>query len=191
MKCIICKHNFISDKWHPNQKTCAKKSCKQALAIKRTSTNDCIDCGQKINFKYRRCQTCYLKYNKEKNNSNYREGRYCDNPNKCIECNTIISKEHKRCKSCAKLGKLHPNYIHGRGYEPYSLDFNPKLRENIRIRDNNCCVVCGMNKKEHYKKYNRNLEIHHIDHNRNNCEYSNLETRCKKCNIQDNKRRQQ
>jgi len=50
----------------------------------------------------------------------------------------------------------------------------------------NKCQRCGMTNKEHLKKYNCNLEIHHKDHNRNNCKKSNLETLCKKCNIRDN-----
>jgi hypothetical protein len=188
-KCIICKKKFIPDKWHPNQRTCASKSCKKELDLQRTHINKCIDCKKEIHIKYKRCQKCYLKYNKGKNNSNYKKGRYCDNPNRCIGCNIPIGKEHIRCKSCARTGNLHPNYINGNSYEPYSLDFNPKLREKIRNRDGNKCVVCGMTKKEHFRKYNRNLEVHHKDHIKVNCNEDNLETRCKLCNIRDNKRR--
>jgi len=68
----------------------------------------------------------------------------------------------------------------------YPQKFNELLRNKIRSKDGNKCKLCGMTKKEHFKKYNRNLEVHHKDHDRNNCKESNLETRCKQCNIRDN-----
>lgn len=43
-----------------------------------------------------------------------------------------------------------------------------------------------MTKKEHYKKYHRDIEVHHKDHVKTNCNEDNLETRCKKCNVADN-----
>jgi hypothetical protein len=38
-----------------------------------------------------------------------------------------------------------------------------------------------------FKKYNRSLEVHHIDHCPDNCDKSNLITLCKKCNMKANK----
>jgi hypothetical protein len=147
----------------------------------------CLDCNKIINYRNTRCKKCYLKYNTGKNNSNYKNGRWSDNPIKCVNCKKPISIGHIRCKSCARIGKLHPNYIRGDGYAPYALEFNPKLREQIRNRDGNKCKRCGMTKQKHYKKYHRNLEVHHKDHNRMNCNPKNLETLCKKCNNGDNK----
>jgi 5-methylcytosine-specific restriction endonuclease McrA len=82
-------------------------------------------------------------------------------------------------------GKNHPQYKDGKGTEPYSSKFTIKLREEIRQRDHNKCVICGMTKKEHFKKYGRNLEVHHKNRNRKDCKKNNLFTTCKPCNIKE------
>ena len=53
--------------------------------------------------------------------------------------------------------------------------------DKVLKRDNATCVVCGMTQKEHYDKYNRNIEMHHIDCNKDNCEEKNLQVLCKAC----------
>jgi hypothetical protein len=109
--------------------------------------------------------------------------------NRTCACGKKLSEtsDSLRCKSCANKGILNPGYIDGKSKSKYSNEFTTKLRESIRKRDGNKCVICGMTKKQHFDKYNRNLEVHHKDHNRDNCKENNLETRCKKCNIEDNK----
>lgn len=135
----------------------------------------------------------------------------------CIDCNKKISRGSKlgRCKSCSKKGKQHPNFgkigywrnkknpaqskrtkgknapnwIDGRSYKKYPIKFNDKLRNIIRKRDNYICQNCGMTKQKHFKIYERNLHIHHIDYNRNNCRYNNLITLCFGCNIRANTNR--
>jgi hypothetical protein len=82
-------------------------------------------------------------------------------------------------------GKNNVNYIHGQGYEPYTKDFK-LLREEILERDNFKCQGCGLTQDEHIIKYKRNIEVHHIDHNRHNCKPENLITLCKQCNINAN-----
>jgi hypothetical protein len=160
-------------------------------------------CGKEINmntFLYgnKQCHSCarknYLKlhssFGSGKNNSRYIDGRtnktyYCKECKKEISTNSGVYGKG-RCKSCANKGKNHPNYKNGKGRAPYSMEFTPKLKEFIRQRDGNKCLRCGMTKKEHLKKYNCNLDVHHKDHDRDNCKKSNLETLCKKCNIKDN-----
>ena len=78
-----------------------------------------------------------------------------DNGIRCRTCNNKFQSNDKNGR-----------WIDGRSYEHYPKDFTLKLRERIRVRDNNKCVICGMTKKEHFKKYNRNLEVHHKDHNK-------------------------
>jgi hypothetical protein len=36
------------------------------------------------------------------------------------------------------------------------------------------------------KKYNRDIEVHHIEYDRENCKENNLITLCHKCNIEAN-----
>jgi len=43
-----------------------------------------------------------------------------------------------------------------------------------------------MTQKEHYEKYKRNIEVHHVDYNRFNCKENNLITLCKTDNIKAN-----
>jgi 5-methylcytosine-specific restriction endonuclease McrA len=83
-------------------------------------------------------------------------------------------------------GKNHHNYIHGLSKSSYSADFTPTLKKSIKKRDNYKCQLCGMTQEEHFKKYNSDIEIHHIDYNTFNCDKSNLITLCKKCNITAN-----
>jgi len=139
-------------------------------------------------------------------NSNYRHGETLKK-HFCKDCKIKeISYDNwfygnKRCKSCeikrrikegtfcgSKRGKEHSSYINGKGYEPYSLEFTEKLKELIRKRDNYQCQGedCSMTEEEHLIVYGRVLEIHHIDHNKQNCDKSNLITLCKQCNIRAN-----
>jgi len=51
----------------------------------------------------------------------------------------------------------------------------------VMQRDKERCVSCGMTKIQHYKKYNRNIDMHHIDLDKNNHKKSNLQVLCKSC----------
>jgi hypothetical protein len=68
----------------------------------------------------------------------------------------------------------------------YPTEFTSILRKKIRERDNYTCQCCGMSQEQHFKKYNRDLEVHHIDHDRMNCSKDNLITLCKQCNLNAN-----
>ena len=76
-------------------------------------------------------------------------------------------------------GKGNPNYIDGRGNEPYTLEFNKQLKAIIRRRDGYKCQKCGCPEIEN----NRRLDIHHIDYRKDNCIPTNLISLCFKCNI--------
>ena len=83
-------------------------------------------------------------------------------------------------------GKNNPNYIHGQGYLPYSKEFTDKLKEQIHKRDNYECQYCGMTQEEHFKKYGKDIQVHHIDYDKFKCNEDNLITLCVKCNIRAN-----
>ena len=107
--------------------------------------------------------------------------------------NGMFKKSYWLGKKRPKLSKQmlgnKRNYIHGKGYEPYSIKFNNKLKESIHKRDNYTCQNCGMTRKEHFKQYNRKLDVHHINYNKKNCKEDNLITLCKKCNLRANSNR--
>lgn len=103
--------------------------------------------------------------------------------------NTMIKKginKGKNNSSYGKYGKKAFHYIHGKSKEPYSMEFNDKLKTNIRDRDNHICQLCNISEKKYREKYYRNLDIHHIDYDKQNNEKTNLITLCNSCNIKAN-----
>jgi 5-methylcytosine-specific restriction endonuclease McrA len=89
------------------------------------------------------------------------------------------------------IGEGNPNWLGGISDNGYYWKFNEELKESIRNRDSNKCKECGLNKEDHYLKYNENLHVHHIDYNKDNCNEDNLITLCLKCNISANYNREQ
>ncbi len=79
-------------------------------------------------------------------------------------------------------GKGNPNWQGGISFEPYSIEFNNKLKEQIRKRDNYTCQLCSRKQKD----YDRKLAVHHIDYDKLNCKEENLVTLCQSCHIKTN-----
>lgn len=79
------------------------------------------------------------------------------------------------CKERNVKGKNSPGYIDGR--KKAALE----LKESIRKRDNYICQDCGVSQKEHEKKYNRILDVHHIDGDDTNNDPKNMITLCRSC----------
>lgn len=104
------------------------------------------------------------------------------------------SEESKRKMSIIKLGKKmgeeHPNWLGGKSFEPYTIDFNRSFKEAIRKRDNYSCLLCNLFEDDSLKLYNRVLVIHHIDYNKKNTFPQNCCTLCIRCNILINKDRE-
>jgi hypothetical protein len=157
-----------------------------------TKLRYCLDCHKKLTNHSRTtyCKKCIEQYKiypsrKGKNSYSWKGGL----PH-CKDCKKELKDySNKRCQSCylkTIKGKNHPCYINGRSNEPYPLEFNQTLREYVRKRDNYKCQKCGITKEEHIKKYNKTLEIHHIDYYKYNCKENNLITCCLSCNIKAN-----
>lgn len=87
-----------------------------------------------------------------------------------------ISKSRKgKC-----LGDEHHNWNGGTSFEPYGVEFNKELKEQIRKRDNFTCQRCK-------KLQNKRLQpIHHIDYNKKNNNQENLITLCRSCHMKTN-----
>lgn len=83
-----------------------------------------------------------------------------------------------------KIGPLASNWIDGRSFKPYSVEFNAKLKEKIKARDGYICKLCGIKKEE------STLSIHHIDYNKENNDDYNLVTLCLRCNSKVNRNRE-
>lgn len=143
----------------------------------------CNNCDKVISYTATRCQSCYLQILKKRLKAN-KKGKPC-----CIDCGKELSsyaKKIKRCKSCASKGENNPNYIHGKGREPYPLYFNNKLKEKIKQRDDYICQLCNITEEEHLIVFGIVLSVHHIDYDKANCDEDNLITLCQNCNLRAN-----
>lgn len=68
-----------------------------------------------------------------------------------------------------------PRWMGGISFESYGIDFNKKLKNTIKERDNYECQDLNCEGKS------KKLNIHHIDYNKKNCHPDNLITLCNSC----------
>jgi len=62
------------------------------------------------------------------------------------------------------IGEASTSYINGNSTLPYGHEFTRAFKKLLRARDGYKCQRCGKTRKQNW----RALEIHHIDHNKNN-----------------------
>ncbi len=79
-----------------------------------------------------------------------------------------------------QAGKNHYNWQGGISFEPYGVEFNNELKEQIRERDRYRCQQCF----RHQDELGRKLDIHHIDFNKKNNDPNNLISLCRNCHAQ-------
>ncbi|KKK89456.1 hypothetical protein LCGC14_2732910 [marine sediment metagenome] len=96
-----------------------------------------------------------------------------------------FSDEAKEKMRLAKVGKCsgedNSNWKGGKSFYIYPKEFNLKLKEEVKERDEHKCQVCAKPKGI--------LGVHHIDYDKNNNIMDNLLTVCRKCNGLLNKNR--
>jgi len=148
--------------------------------------NYCVDCGKEINRKAIRCRSCSKRGDK---NPSFGRGYFIKDyelPNETsfkkghIPWNKGLTKKiDKRLKIVSEKvsGEKNGSWKGGTSKEPYSFDFNNKLKEQIKQRDNYICQNC--NSKE-------NLQVHHIDYNKKNSDLDNLIVLCSGCHSKTN-----
>jgi len=139
-----------------------------------------------------------------KNNSRYIDGRTSERVF-CVDCGKRISCAATRCKPCSiiyiklngifkgknngmygKRGKKAPSWNGGSSFYPYNIQWRATLKEKIRNRDKNTCVLCNTSNYKHLKNFNHQLHVHHIDYDKNNCRKDNLITLCQRCHAKTN-----
>lgn len=101
-----------------------------------------------------------------------------------------LSEEHKKkvsntLKKFYENKENHPRWIGGKSFELYGVEFNNKLKETIRQRDNYQCKLCGISQILLKTK----LSIHHIDYDKKNNLEGNLISLCCKCHPMTNTNR--
>ena len=70
----------------------------------------------------------------------------------------------------------------------YPKEWNDELKYSIRKRDDYRCQRpdCTMTQEEHLIVYGRDLDVHHIDYNKQNCSKTNLISLCIGCHTRTN-----
>lgn len=95
-----------------------------------------------------------------------------------------LSEETKKKMSLSQKRRFLKEKSHfwkgGISFEPYSIEFNNNLKNQIRERDGFRCQECFRNQNELKKK----LAIHHIDFNKKNNNPINLISLCGSCHAQ-------
>lgn len=132
----------------------------------------CLDCHKEITrgSVSGRCLSCAKK-------------EFFKNP----ENNPFYEKKHTK-ETKSKLSLSHGGS--GIPYEnsEYNESFNEKLRNEIRERDSYICQNsdCFMTQEEHFIRYGKDLEVHHIDYDKKNSNENNLITLCRPCHVRTN-----
>jgi hypothetical protein len=143
-----------------------------------------MDCGKEVRHAGSRCRKCYAKTQKT--------GKMYP----CAQCESPVYKTegHLRCakrtkgvfcdRVCFSLfyhGKNNPQYKHGNSYNPYPKEFR-RIRRSVLKRDGIKCFLCGTEKAPIRPGHVRtNLDVHHIDWDKENNDITNLVTLCLKC----------
>ncbi len=96
-----------------------------------------------------------------------------------------------KCAWEGRRGKENSQWQGGKSFEPYTLEFNEKLKEMVRKRDRYRCQECFRHQNELYYKTGRKyrLYIHHINYDKHNNDLSNLISLCINCHAQTNFKR--
>ena len=110
-----------------------------------------------------------------------------ESPNTTVNSLKLKQEFSKRMRenNPTKGKENHTNWKGGISFEPYSIEFDNKLKEKIRKRDNYTCQEC-----KEIQPPGHNFAIHHIDYNKKNSVETNLITLCRSCHSQTNYRRE-
>ena len=178
-----CRGNYLNKKIEVKCNICGKMFKRKPSKI----------INRKHHFCSKKCNMVWLKKN------NYKGGK---KESKCSYCSKKIVQYPYQIKR-AKLhfcngqcqgkffvtlykglykGENSPSWQGGKSFEPYGLDFNKKLKGQIRKRDNYTCQECYQTEKD----LGYILRIHHIDYNKKNNNPTNLIGLCKSCHAQTN-----
>jgi len=214
--CKLCGKEFSVKKSvikNGGGKFCSKKCYGKWNSINRAGKNSpfwaggklkrlCKNCGKEFE-KYRGifCSVaCRHKGMSGKNSPTWNGGEVkC----KCKNCGKVFSLMPSLLKSgqgvfCSRkcmgewnskyrIGENSYNWLGGKSFEPYGIEFNKKLKEQIRKRDNYTCQECGIKQTELKTK----LSIHHIDYDKKNNNPNNLIALCTSCHMKTNYKRKQ
>jgi len=170
--CLVCNKKFYVSLY----KSKKRKYCSLSCAVIGNTKKELIEC--KV------CEKEFYIIPSRKKRSKS-AGQYCsvECRNKSLDYIKNLTKANRlawkegRKKSTTKKGKDHHWWKGGIARLPYPWDFNEELKDLIRKRDNYKCQDCRAPQEEFTKK----LDVHHIDHDKNNNDPKNLLTLCHSC----------
>lgn len=180
---INAKHHFCNQECHYNYR---RKISKNKKLI-------CKECGKEFIVRLSRYKNTNVGYCSRKCSGK----AYSDSKRttfKCRQCGKLCSRiiTHKiknkinfcsnKCKYEFRVGENSSTWQGGIAFLPYPYEFNNKLREQIRKRDNHTCQECGFTQDQ----LGYTLPVHHIDYNKKNNNPKNLISLCKNCHAQTN-----
>lgn len=179
-RCFSCRIEFSKGQnaaHFQNAKIEAKcDNCKRIITIYKYTLK-----RNKRHFCSKKCNNKYY--------SGYNAVRWKGGLPKCKDCGKEIWYINKRCRICDNKfhsGNNHWAWKGGISNNPYSFDFNDRLKEEINKRDNYICQICKITEEEHLIVYGQPLCIHHIDYNKLNSKENNLIALCHSCHTRTN-----
>ena len=89
--------------------------------------------------------------------------------------NLAASHKNRKASSYFPKGEKNPNWKGGISNENYPGAFNKTIKDKIRDRDANSCVVCK------YEQHGKAGVVHHLNANKNDNVESNLIFLCRRC----------
>ncbi len=192
--CIVCGAEF-KDKAGGEKKYCSRECYYKTLKGKQTTNKEKI---KKI------CPICKKEFYvlPSRNNRIYCSNKcfslsrvginrnvICAGWNKGLKWSKDVIEKFKKSKLNLYSDKEnHPRWLGGKSFEPYSIDWDKKLKDSIRKRDGYKCKICGIGQKNLTGK-TKKLSVHHIDYNKKNCSPDNLITLCNSCHVRTNTNR--
>ena len=174
IECKNCNKNFRQNKTHKANKfcsrTCAKKyDWKNGIytkeIIKRAIKNSAITRTGRIRKKriIKTCPTCNKEFSHVPNYA--KQVVFCS-----YKCAGIFRGE-------TYIGDKSNLWRGGKSFEPYDKSFNNKFKREIRERDNQICMLCGI----HREKLKTALHVHHINYNKLLSILQNCISLCSSC----------
>lgn len=158
LNCIICNKAFKVKQCHKNAKYCSL----QCVGVSQRGKSN------KVSTKVTKiCEVCLSEFITFKAHS---ERQKCCSKKCSYKRRSIITK-----------GEMNPSWCGGLSRLPYVYNWN-FISKKIRERDGNKCMNNLCTNKDGKGK----IEVHHIDHNKENNSSDNLITLCSVCNSKAN-----
>jgi len=176
-------------------RTCAGLNCDNTFEVRITSTKKycCIACV----IKGKKRSEEWKKNRSEKQKALWQDPEYVQMQHEARlrrpGWNAGLTKETHpslATQSEKMSGENSPFWRGGVSNFPYPFEFTDELKEFIRKRDNNTCQRCGKTRMDVKKECGKDLNIHHINYDKQNCVPENLITLCGSCNSKVNTNRE-